>query len=561
VSLQDRADAPGTPDAAELFGRLYVPVDGSPLGHRAATLATELAGRTAGTLIASHAYAAKLHDRRFRQMEGGLPDRYQVEQELQRQREVHDDLIGRGLGLISDSYLDRVGELADAAGVPMERRCVEGRNWRVLLDDVVELQPDLVLLGALGLGRVPGQVVGSVCERLVRRLGWTDALITRQLDRAPWQHMVVAVDGSGQALGAVRAACLLARTFGGRVDLLSSFDPHFHHSMFGAISDALSEEAAKVFRFEEQQLLHEELIDGGLARIYRDHLDAAARYATSLGVEPGELTLRAGKATACVLEHVEQVQPSMLLLGRTGVHSDGDLDLGSCPERVLRADLPCDLYLAARTAEPLPDARDEALPWTAEATALLDRAPEFVRKMVAGAVTRQAREAGHTVVTSDLVKKLKDSAMPSRGGPPGEQPAAHPEPVAAPEPTAGLPWTAEAEAILARIPEGFMREQAREAFELRAGALGKETVDDEAARAQYEAWGEGGAKTSRELVWDDDVLARIQRIPDFVRGGVVAEVERRARDEDRERIDRTFYDRVRADWKHGADFHDGGNDR
>lgn len=40
-----------------------------------------------------HAYAAKLHDRRFRQMEGGLPEGYREERELEHQREVHDELI------------------------------------------------------------------------------------------------------------------------------------------------------------------------------------------------------------------------------------------------------------------------------------------------------------------------------------------------------------------------------------------------------------------------------------------------------------------------------------
>ena len=37
-----------------------------------------------------HAYAAKLHDNRFRQMEGGLPEQYRKEDEMEHQREVHD---------------------------------------------------------------------------------------------------------------------------------------------------------------------------------------------------------------------------------------------------------------------------------------------------------------------------------------------------------------------------------------------------------------------------------------------------------------------------------------
>ena len=47
-----------------------------------------------------------MHDVRFKQMEYTLPEEYQHEQELERQRKIHDSLITRGLQLISDSYLD-----------------------------------------------------------------------------------------------------------------------------------------------------------------------------------------------------------------------------------------------------------------------------------------------------------------------------------------------------------------------------------------------------------------------------------------------------------------------
>lgn len=536
-----------------MLGRLYLPVDGSLHSGRAASLAIALASLSRGRVIAAHAYGARLHDRRFRQMEGGLPERYHSEQVLQHQRDVHDDLITRGLQLISDSYLDQVEALARPQGVPVERRNIEGRNWRVLLNDVVELQPDLVVIGALGLGATDHSSLGSVCSRLVRRLSLCDALVVRRLGGAPWDRMLVAVDGSEESFGALDVAVALAAATGGRLDLVSSFDPQFHQVAFGAISGVLSREAAEVFRFEQQQQLHGEIIDDGLARIYQGHLDDAVRYAADRGVQVTDATLLPGKAPDCLERHAREVRPSLLLLGRTGVHSDGDLDLGSCSERALERDLGCDVWLCARRVRPpvLDDEHDD-LPWTEEAAALLERVPGFVRPMVRRAVTRATREAEETIVTVDRVRDLQGRA--GMGAPRAAQ-EADPGPDSTPDPDPALPWDPDAEAALARIPGGFMLDQARQAIELRAGALGKERVDLEAVRAQYAAWDEGAAKVARELIWDDDALARLQRIPPFIRGGVLKEVERRAWDAGLDRVTLDFYAEAVAGWSGGGDFH------
>ena len=64
---------------------------------------------------------------------------------------------------------------------------------------------------------------------------------------------------------------------------------------FNGIVDVLSEQAAKVFRFKEQEQLHEEIIDTGLAKIYQLHLEVARQIADEDGVEI-QLTLLPGKA-------------------------------------------------------------------------------------------------------------------------------------------------------------------------------------------------------------------------------------------------------------------------
>ena len=109
----------------------------------------------------------------------------------------------------------------------------------------------------------------------------------------------------------------------------------------------LTERAAKVFRFEEQNQLHEEIIDTGLAQIYQSHLEVAERMASDLGVEVKK-TLLDGKAFQKVLDHVRKTNPWLLVLGRIGVHSAKDeKGLGSNTENLLRA---CRLRRAADDA-------------------------------------------------------------------------------------------------------------------------------------------------------------------------------------------------------------------
>src|SRR3989338_10223807 len=96
-----------SPDT-HLHRRIRVALDSSDHANAAMRTAAELAGLADTPVITgSHVYAAKLHDMRFRQMEGGLTEQFRQEQELERQRDVHDDLITRGLSIITDSYLDQ----------------------------------------------------------------------------------------------------------------------------------------------------------------------------------------------------------------------------------------------------------------------------------------------------------------------------------------------------------------------------------------------------------------------------------------------------------------------
>ena len=105
-----------------MYKTIYIPVDNSDHSNTAVDVGVELAKTYGSKIVGSHVYAAKMHDKRFKQMEAGLPEEYHDEKELDRQRQIHDSLITRGLQIITDSYLDYVDKKCTEANLPVERR-------------------------------------------------------------------------------------------------------------------------------------------------------------------------------------------------------------------------------------------------------------------------------------------------------------------------------------------------------------------------------------------------------------------------------------------------------
>jgi nucleotide-binding universal stress UspA family protein len=398
-----------------MFRKIYVPVDNSDYSNRAIDLAVEL-GRAWGSALAGcHVYAARLHDYRFRQMEYTLPEEYRDETELERQRKIHDSLIAMGLQLISDSYLDVMARKAAEAGLAFERRMMDGKHYKALIEDVRSGDYDLVIMGALGLGAVRDSQLGSVTERFVRRVP-VDTLVVRSVEPPEAQQgaIVVGVDGSPQSFRGLEIGIALAQALGRPLQAVAVYDPYLHYAMFNGIVGVLSEKAAKVFRFKEQEQLHEEIIDTGLAKIYQSHLEIGRKLAAERGVDLG-ITLLDGKCFEKVLQFCRKEQPWLLILGRVGVHSDeGETDLGSNAENLLRL-APCNVLLTAGTFYPPLDVKaEEIIAWTEEARTRMDRVPAEVRGVARTALLRYAIEQGHTVITSKVIDEAMAIFMPSR---------------------------------------------------------------------------------------------------------------------------------------------------
>lgn len=394
-----------------MYKTIYVPVDNSDHSNQAVDVGVHLAKLFGSKIVGSHVYAAKMHDKRFKQMEAGLPEEYHDEKELDRQRQIHDSLITRGLQIITDSYLDYVDKKCNEANLPIERRSLEGRNWKVLAEDINTNAYDLVIMGALGVGAVKDSVIGSNTERVVRRVRNSDMLIIKNIQPITGGKIVVAVDGSPYSFGGLMTGLHLGKALNIPVEAISAFDPYFHYAAFHSISGVLNEEAGKVFRFKEQEKLHEEIIDSGLAKIYQSHLDISREIAQAEQTDV-KTTLLDGKAFEKIIQYVRKDVPALLIVGRIGVHSDEDMDIGSNTENLLRS-APCNVLVSNRKYVPPIDTQAEyTIAWTEEALRRMEKIPVFARGVAKTAIHRYAIEKGHTIISNTVVDAAVGHILP-----------------------------------------------------------------------------------------------------------------------------------------------------
>ena len=394
-----------------MYKTIYIPVDNSDHSNVAVDLGVQLAQEFGSKIVGSHVYAAKMHDKRFKQMEAGLPEEYHDEKELDRQRKIHDSLITRGLQIITDSYLDYVDKKCTESNLPLERRSLEGRNWKVLAEDINTNAYDLTIMGSLGVGAVKDSVIGSNTERVLRRVRNSDMFIVKDLKPMNGGKIVVAVDGSPYSFGGLKTGLALGKALNKPVEAISAFDPYFHYAAFHSISGVLNEEAGKVFRFKEQEKLHEEVIDSGLAKIYQSHLDISREIAQEEGSDI-RTTLLDGKAFEKVLQYVRKEKPWLLIVGRIGVHSDDDMDIGSNTENLLRA-VTCNVLISNKRFVPPIDTQAEyTIAWTEEALLRMEKVPVFARGVAKTAIHRYAIEKGHTIISNSVVDNAIGDILP-----------------------------------------------------------------------------------------------------------------------------------------------------
>jgi nucleotide-binding universal stress UspA family protein len=395
-----------------LYRELLVPVDNSHHSTWAVDRALELCRASEGHLTANHVYAARLHDVRFRQLETGLPAQFQTPDEIKRQRKIHDKLIEKGLQLISDSFLDQVGLRCEEAGVPMTRQLLEGINYEEIireaneglgcLPSLIGFDPniaagydgggrvrsdvsvgengrlvaedeeheerlagssgrdyDLLVMGAHGIGIQPLSQMGGVVSRVARGVE-KDMLLIRDDRPLAGGRWIVCVDGSAYCYKAMRQVLEMAREFGAKLFVCSAFDVEYHHAVFHNIKDVLSVQASRVFKFEEQEELHNNIIDKGLLKLAQANIKRAEAMAEEYPDVELETQILIGKPFQVVMQWAEEIDPTLLVLARHGAHRIEGTEMGSQADNVLRL-ASCNVLLIGTM-----DVRPEEIPWIEE---------------------------------------------------------------------------------------------------------------------------------------------------------------------------------------------------
>ena len=311
-----------------LYRKIYVPVDSSSHSFAAIDLAVALAGRFDAHVVGSHVSGSKN----------------------------------------TDSYLDLLEDCCRNASVSFERRTLDGRHHRMILEDISGREYDLVIMGGLGEGAVDASQIGSVAERVVRK-ATTDVMVVKDLLPDPESVILAAIDGSSQSLGALGAALEFGRATGRPVE--------------GVVVG-----------------------EGNLAGNTSAALESA-RYAAAAAGKHLELTIAEGKPFDRILETCRQKRPWLLVIGKTGADAEEGDNLGSTAGNLLRL-APCNILLTPGLAKTTQTEHLDRnlMEWTEGAGRLLEDVPTEQRAEVIRTVEEGARRMGVSVITAETIDKV-----------------------------------------------------------------------------------------------------------------------------------------------------------
>ncbi|MFC1823622.1 universal stress protein [Thermodesulfobacteriota bacterium] len=315
-----------------MYSKILVALDGSDYSLAGGEIALSIAEGQGSEIIASHIYDAKLHSRRFQEMEPVLPDSYQNEDLLSQYREAHKDLIFEGFEALSKGYLERFLARAKGKGIPITQDHREGRHYIRLLEIAAERSIDLVVLGAYGLGSVDDDCMGSAAIRVLRS-ATCDVLLTRHGSHSG--NILAGIDGSREALDALRTAVFWAGTLKKSLHIASAYDPCFHSQVFKTMAGSLSTERQDEVGLNKQEALHEQFIDRSLERLYQIFLDQALEICREMNIQ-AEGRLLQGKAYQALLAQSQEVNADLVVVSRYGHHHDDSVDIGSNAEALAR---------------------------------------------------------------------------------------------------------------------------------------------------------------------------------------------------------------------------------
>ena len=382
-----------------MYSTILLALDGSEFSLAGGETALTLAQRLGSRIVACHVYGAQLHNSRFMDMESGLEAKYQDENLLRELRQTHSSLIVEGLEALSRGYMDRFLEDAQKAGIQAAEVSAEGRNYSKILEAARDYKADLIVLGAHGLGNQNDGLLGSTAVRVLHHAS-CDVFIARKAISGG--RVVVGIDGSEEALAALRKAAVWSRSLDADLSMVAVYDPFFHSAVFKTMACSLSPERKEEVGLSRQEDLHERIIDSGLHALYAGFLDRAREITRALNVEARADIIK-GKAYRALVDYLDGNGATLAVVGRHGHHRETISTLGSNAEAIVRLSRGNVLVTASGQAAATPSQRHApGIDWDEKALARLDRVPSFARPMARKGVEDHVRSKGESRVTLQL---------------------------------------------------------------------------------------------------------------------------------------------------------------
>jgi nucleotide-binding universal stress UspA family protein len=223
------------------------------------------------------------------------------------ERQLHDD-AQRGLAALA-------ARLHERRGLAVQTLQAIGAVADEIERQAAALDAGLLVLGARGAGFLRRLVLGSTAERLMRRTS-RPLLVVRQTPHEPYRQALVALDFSPWSAGAIPLARRVAPQ--ARLLLLHVFEVPFEDKLrFAGVDAAVIEHYRSQARAQATQRLY--------------------ALAQACGLAPGEWSplIVEGDASLRIVEHEQEHDCDLVVLGKHGQSAVEDLLLGSVSKHVL----------------------------------------------------------------------------------------------------------------------------------------------------------------------------------------------------------------------------------
>ncbi|MBW8038553.1 MAG: hypothetical protein FVQ85_00975 [Planctomycetes bacterium] len=390
-----------------MYDHILVALDGSEPSRLAGQIAVALAAATSARLTACHVYGAEIHQRRFAEMEPGLPTKYQEQDTLSELRTAHDKLIYQGFQALSAGYVEDFVKSSRDSGIVVESVASEGRSYVGILHLAETHRADLIVLGAEGLGVVGNGMLGGTTSRVLDSARCDVLVARRALQGGP---VLTGVDGSEEALKAVAKAVAIGRVMDKSLHIVAAYDPDFHTHVFSAMARSLSPQRQDQVGLASQEKLHDDIINDGLGKLYREFLREAERRFSNDCIALTTF-LVTGKVYCALDLQAGDSDADLIVVNRHGLHRQSCSRLGSNAEGLIRTTSTNVLLVGGVDDESsgpkhMSDSAKittvaQPLVWDSDAEARLLRVPSFVRRMARRAVENAVRELGKNRVSAE----------------------------------------------------------------------------------------------------------------------------------------------------------------